>query len=76
LADAVISHGGTAGAVLNAADEEAVAAFLDGRIQFNDIAPLCDDALASCSSKLATTMDDIFEADQRTRDHCNHAIKN
>jgi 1-deoxy-D-xylulose-5-phosphate reductoisomerase len=32
-----LSLGGTAGAAFNAADEVAVAAFLDGRIGFNDI---------------------------------------
>ena len=35
------ARGGTAGAVLNAANEEAVAAFLDGRLGFTGIADCC-----------------------------------
>jgi 1-deoxy-D-xylulose-5-phosphate reductoisomerase len=38
-------EGGTAGAVLNAADERAVELFLEGRIRFTDIAPLVAGAL-------------------------------
>jgi len=34
-------RGGSCGAVLNAANESAVRAFLDGRIAFTDIVPLC-----------------------------------
>ena len=37
----VADRGGTAGAVLNAANETAVERFLDGRLQFNDIPRLC-----------------------------------
>jgi 1-deoxy-D-xylulose-5-phosphate reductoisomerase len=37
--------GGTAGAVLNGANEAAVAAFLDGRLPFHKIIPACQDVL-------------------------------
>ena len=37
----VARRGGTAGAVLNAANEAAVAGFLQGRIRFTDIVPAC-----------------------------------
>ncbi len=37
--------GGTAGAVVNAANEVAVGLFLDGRIRFTDIVPACQNAL-------------------------------
>ena len=37
--------GGTAGAVLNAANEEAVGLFLDGKIRFTDIVEGCGDVL-------------------------------
>ncbi len=46
LAYEALAAGGTAPAVLNAANEVAVAAFLDGRIRYTDIAPACADALA------------------------------
>jgi 1-deoxy-D-xylulose-5-phosphate reductoisomerase len=39
------SRGGTAGAVLNAANEEAVGCFLAGRMRFTDIAAACGRAL-------------------------------
>ena len=41
----VAGTGGTSGAVLSAANEEAVAAFLDGRIRFTDIVPLVEEVL-------------------------------
>ncbi len=41
----VATRGGTAGAVLNAANEVAVEAFLRGQIRFSDIIPLCERAL-------------------------------
>ena len=37
----VAATGGTAGAVLSAANEAAVAAFLAGELQFSDIVPAC-----------------------------------
>jgi 1-deoxy-D-xylulose-5-phosphate reductoisomerase len=40
-----VRAGGTAGAVLNAADERAVELFLEGRIRFTDIAPLVAGAM-------------------------------
>lgn len=45
LARRVLELGGAAGAVLNAANEEAVLAFLDRRIPFGRIAPLAAEAL-------------------------------
>jgi len=41
----VVRRGGTAGAVLSAADEVAVEAFLAGRIRFNEIVPLVERVL-------------------------------
>jgi len=41
----VVRRGGTAGAVLSAADEVAVEAFLAGRIRFSDIVPLVERVL-------------------------------
>ena len=37
----VARRGGTAGAVMNAANEAAVQAFIDGQISFHVIVPLC-----------------------------------
>ena len=41
LGHEVARRGGTAGAVLNAANESAVAAFLQGQIRFTEIVPAC-----------------------------------
>jgi 1-deoxy-D-xylulose-5-phosphate reductoisomerase len=41
----VARAGGTAGAVLNGANEAAVAAFLQGRLRFHEIVPACKDVL-------------------------------
>ncbi|MDF1838624.1 MAG: 1-deoxy-D-xylulose-5-phosphate reductoisomerase [Planctomycetota bacterium] len=42
-----VSQGGTSGAVLNASDEVAVGAFLEGRIPFHAMGELCAEALAA-----------------------------
>ncbi|CAN5569832.1 1-deoxy-D-xylulose-5-phosphate reductoisomerase [soil metagenome] len=59
--------GGMAPAWLNAANEEAVAAFLDGTIRWIDIAAVCAAVLDRHDGALATTVDDVVEADRRAR---------
>jgi 1-deoxy-D-xylulose-5-phosphate reductoisomerase len=67
LACEALDAGGTAPAVLNAANEVAVAAFLSGRIRFTDIAAVCGAALARISARALTTLDDALEADGEAR---------
>jgi len=59
--------GGDAGAVLNAADEVAVEAFLQQRISFPDITRLCEAALDACCKGFVTNIADVLEADVRSR---------
>lgn len=59
--------GGAAGAVLNAADEVAVAAFLAGTIGFNEIPKLCGNVLSQLSSLPARTLDEVLAADREAR---------
>jgi 1-deoxy-D-xylulose-5-phosphate reductoisomerase len=59
--------GGDAGAVLNAADEIAVQAFLDGNISFPDITRFCAAALDSCCNGPMNDMEAVLAADQRGR---------
>lgn len=66
--------GGTAPAVLNASNEVAVAAFLDGRIRFLDIADLVDSALQAHDVTPAATLDAVLDADREARDHVNRAL--
>jgi len=67
LAYQALRAGGTAPAVLNAANEVAVAAFLDGRLPFLAIADLIEATLAGVASTPARELADVFEADQLAR---------
>jgi 1-deoxy-D-xylulose-5-phosphate reductoisomerase len=55
--------GGTAPAVLNAADEVAVAGFLEGRIGFGEIPSLALQALEACRPGPADSVEAVLEAD-------------
>jgi len=59
--------GGTAPCVLNAADEVAVAAFLDGRIEFSAIAVAIEAVLADMPALPVTHFDDLFAVDAEAR---------
>ena len=60
--------GGTAPCVLNAADEVAVAAFLEGRIPFTAIAEVVADGLAAFPAVQPSHFEDLFEVDAQARD--------
>jgi 1-deoxy-D-xylulose-5-phosphate reductoisomerase len=60
-------RGGTAPCVFNAANEVAVAAFLDGRLPFLAIAELVADALARSDGAPARDVSDLVEADDAAR---------
>ena len=59
--------GGTYPAVYNAANEVAVAAFLDGRLPFLGIAEVVDDALAAAGGGAARDLAELVEADAEAR---------
>ncbi len=61
-------EGGTAPTILNAANEEAVAAFLEGRIGFLDIAAAVARALQVVPVTAADSLDAVREADARGRE--------
>jgi len=67
LAYLALGAGGTAPAVLNAANEVAVAAFLAGQIRFTDIAPACAETLERVATRPAATLDDALAADAESR---------
>jgi 1-deoxy-D-xylulose-5-phosphate reductoisomerase len=58
---------GTAPCVLNAADEIAVAAFLEERIPFSAIPEVVERALEAVPPKPVTHFDDLFSADDEAR---------
>jgi 1-deoxy-D-xylulose-5-phosphate reductoisomerase len=67
LAYDALGAAGTAPAVLNAANEVAVAAFLEGRARFTDIASACAEALARLPSRPVRSLDDALAADAEAR---------
>ncbi|MEZ6020384.1 MAG: 1-deoxy-D-xylulose-5-phosphate reductoisomerase [Planctomycetota bacterium] len=69
-----IRAGGTSGAVLNAADEEAVHAFLAGHIPFLAIADLCREALANRPAGTAT-IEGVLAADAWARDFVRQRVQ-
>ncbi len=60
-------RGGTAPCAYNAANEVAVAAFLDGRIAFLDVAEVVEETLARIDGTPARDLDDLIEADEEAR---------
>ncbi|MAM89152.1 MAG: 1-deoxy-D-xylulose-5-phosphate reductoisomerase [unclassified Hahellaceae] len=67
LAGRAFEAGGAAPAVLNAANEIAVQAFIDQRIGFLDISKVIQASLDSCIIHEASTLEAIVEADARSR---------
>ena len=67
LAEDAAREGGTACAILNGANEEAVGLFLQDRIGFHDIARLVRRAREEVAVTAAPTLEDILEADQAAR---------
>jgi 1-deoxy-D-xylulose-5-phosphate reductoisomerase len=67
-------RGGNGPAVLNAADEVAVAAFLDRRIRFTEIVEVVASALSAVPSAPISTLADALEADAAGREAAAEAI--
>jgi 1-deoxy-D-xylulose-5-phosphate reductoisomerase len=65
---AAAERGGNRGTLLNAADEIAVAAFLDGRIGFDRIAHVIDSAVARWGSEDEPGLDAIVALDAEVRE--------
>jgi len=67
LAYEALGAGGTAPAVLNAANEVAVAAFLAGRAPFTDIAGACAETLERVPARPLASLDEAVAADAEAR---------
>jgi 1-deoxy-D-xylulose-5-phosphate reductoisomerase len=74
LAYRALEDGGTAPAALNAANEEAVAAFLDDRTTFNGIAETIAGVLDAEKPRRASTLEDVLSADRRARELARLAL--
>ena len=67
LARQALLEGGCAAVILNAANEVAVAAFLEGRIRFTQIPELIAEALARVPARALDGIDTCVDVDTRTR---------
>jgi 1-deoxy-D-xylulose-5-phosphate reductoisomerase len=67
LAFDAVRAGGIAPCVLNAANEVAVARFLEGRLPFNGIAPLVEETLGAGVEGDAGSLEGLLAADARAR---------
>jgi 1-deoxy-D-xylulose-5-phosphate reductoisomerase len=67
--------GGAAPAIFNAANEQAVALFLDGAIRFGDIARAIDSALGRLGTMPGGTREAILAADAEARRHVQELLR-
>ncbi|MCI9867831.1 1-deoxy-D-xylulose-5-phosphate reductoisomerase [Rhizobium skierniewicense] len=75
LARTALERGGAQGAILNAADETAFQAFVDGQIGFLDMADIVEIVMDRLDNgQSAQTMDDVLAADAEARIHAREAI--
>ena len=73
LAYDVITEGGTAPCILNAANEIAVSKFLEGRIKFLQIPEIIKESLEKIGNHTLADFESIFESDRQTREFAiNH----
>ena len=67
LARTALGEGGAKPAILNAANEIAVASFLESAIGFLDIAAIASETLASYDPATPRSMDEVLEVDREAR---------
>jgi len=75
LAYRALKGGGSLPAVLNAANEEAVAAFLDGRVPFPAIPEAIREVMDDHPPRAVATLDDVLAADAWARERTRAALK-
>lgn len=76
MARNAITMGGGAPAVLNAANEVAVAAFLDGQIGFSSITAVAEEMLNRYAPPAPTTLEDVLTVDADVRRHTAELLEN
>jgi len=74
FAHRVMRAGGTAGAIMNAANEEAVAAFLRGGTAFGAIARLVAGAMADIAPQPVKALSDVHAAETQAREHVRRIV--
>lgn len=74
LAYEALAAGGTAPAILNAANEVAVAAFLQEKIHYLDIPCLIERTLQSLPVETVSSIEQLLAVDQQARQFVEHAL--
>jgi 1-deoxy-D-xylulose-5-phosphate reductoisomerase len=74
LAGEAAREGGTAPCVLNAANEVAVHAFLEGRLRFLEIPEVIERTLAELGSEPVRAFESLYEADRMARELARDAV--
>jgi len=74
LARAAAQAGGTAPCVLNAANEMAVYAFIEGRLAFNGIPDVIERTLAALPAAPVGAFESLYEADREAREVAEEAV--
>jgi 1-deoxy-D-xylulose-5-phosphate reductoisomerase len=75
LAGEAARAGGTAPCVLNAANEIAVHAFLDGRLRFVEIPDVIERTLSELPGEPVRAFESLYEADRRARTAAGEAVQ-
>ena len=76
LAIDLLPIGGTSFSILNASNEECVAAFLDGQISYIQIFEIISKVLDRVEIKTVQSLEDIFESDSESRLETSSIINN
>jgi 1-deoxy-D-xylulose-5-phosphate reductoisomerase len=74
LSEEAIRTGGTAPAILNAANEVAVASFLDHKLRFTDIPFVVEQTLQKLTAGSAETLEQILTADKEARNEAEQWV--
>jgi 1-deoxy-D-xylulose-5-phosphate reductoisomerase len=75
LAYDALRAGGTGPAILNAANEVAVAAFLENRLRFVDIPAMLEEVLHRVPRRSAGCIEDVLDADRHARDTASALLR-
>jgi 1-deoxy-D-xylulose-5-phosphate reductoisomerase len=75
LAADAMTSGGTATAVLNAANEVAVEEFLQRRIRYTEIPKIVESTLAAITPVAAESLDIVLDTDRRAREHALSLVR-
>lgn len=74
LAEQAARQGGTTPAILNAANEVAVQAFLDGQLSFTGITEVVESVLSVISGRPADNLESILADDEQARLYANSSV--